>query len=119
MLAPHGRIGGYVIHTTDGLSPSEELRAAELGPTDVGAPAPPEELTLRAGFEVTLVQDVTAAFRETCSTLLRARERYAEQLRSEEGVEAFEDERRRKADMLEGIAAGLLRRSLVVAVKRP
>ncbi len=117
MLEPKGRLAGYVIHTPDGLTPAQQLRAADLGPSDVSAPAGPEELTRRAGFVIRRAEDVTTDFRATCLALLRAREEHAEQLRVEEGEEVFEEEWGRKARMLEGIDAGLLRRSLVVAVR--
>ncbi len=117
MLSPQGRIAGYVVHTPDGLGRSDRLRAAELGPAQVNADAPPAELARRAGFAVTLDLDVTAEFRATCEALLRARDELAGQLRREEGEEVFEEERSRKARMLEGIEAGLLLRRLVVALQ--
>lgn len=117
MTAPGGRIAGYVIHTPDGLSRAERLRAAELGPSDVNASAGPAAMTREAGFKDTLVRDVTAEFRATCWSLLQAREAHADELKGEEGEEAFQEELGKKARMLEGIEAGLLRRSLVAAVK--
>ena len=117
LLQPGGRIGGYVIHTADGLTRSELERAAQLGPPQVRADAPPPEMCRIAGLRVTREIDVTTEFEVTCRALLEAREQYREELRLEEGEEAFEYELSRKAQMLQGIQDGLLRRSLVVAEK--
>lgn len=117
VLSKGGRIAGYVIHTPPGLDESAERRAAELGPTEVTASGSPEELTTAAGFSVLLSEDVTGAFLETGEAIVRARERLADELREVEGDEAFEEEQAEKCDYLRGIREGLLRRSLVVAVK--
>ena len=62
-------------------------------------------------------EDVTPGFRATCQAILRARGEFADALRVAEGHEAFEEEQQKKRRMLDGIDAGLLLRSLIVAVK--
>lgn len=117
VLARGGRIAGYVIHTPAGLDESEDRRAAELGPSEVTATGSPEELTAAAGFSVLLSEDVTGAFLETGEAIVRARERFSDELREVEGDEEYEAEQAEKRDYLRGIREGLLRRSLVVATK--
>ena len=116
VLKPGGRIAGYVIHTSGSLTPAQVIRASELGPTQVTAPSPPAELMREAGFGVLAVSDVTENFRATCTALLQARQRMAQELRAEEGDESFEDELQAKKSMLEGIDERLLQRSLVVGL---
>lgn len=117
VLAPDGRIAGYIIHTPSGLTPSEQRKATELGPSEVVAPASPEELTCAAGLSMIARKDVTSAFLATCEAILLARERHAAALRAAEGDEAYEEEQAKKESMREGIHAGLLRRSLIIGMK--
>lgn len=118
VLENGGRIAGYVIHTPTGLGPAEERRAAELGPSEVTASDSPEQLTDAAGFSVLRSEDVTGEFLETGEAIVRARERFADELRRSEGPDAYEDEQAEKRGYLQGIREGLLRRSLVVAIRR-
>ncbi len=117
VLKAGGRIAGYVIHTPQGLRREDECRAAELGPSAVAAPALPEDLAESVGFSVMQLEDVTARFRTTCEAIVRARTELEHALRAEEGDEGYEEEQQDKRDMLQGIDEGLLRRSLIVAVK--
>ena len=117
VLKPGGRIAGYVIHIPAGVTEAQERRAAELGPSDVTAPASPQALTRAAGLTIVVTEDVTDAFRATCAALAAARRDLEDELRANEGDDFYEEERRKKNAMLKGIAAGILRRSLVVANK--
>ena len=117
VLKPAGRIAGYVIHTPAGLTPAQERRAAELGPSDVTAPASPEALTQSAGLTIVVTEDVTDAFRATCAALRAARRDLEGELRGDEGDDFYEAERRKKDEMLLGIGEGVLCRSLIVANK--
>lgn len=117
VLRPDGRIAGYIIHTPSGLTLSEQRRAAELGPSEVVAPASPEELTRAADLSMIALEDITTAFLATCEAILRARERHAAALRAAEGDEAYEEEQAKQESMREGIRAGLLRRSFTVGRK--
>ncbi len=117
VLKPGGRIAGYVIHPPAGLTPAQERRAAELGPSDVTAPAPPAALTESAGLTIVVTEDVTDAFRATCAALRAARRDLEEELRGDEGDDFYEEALRTKDAMLCGIDEGVLCRSLIMATK--
>ena len=117
VLKKGGRIAGYVIHTPTGLSPSDGIRAAVLGPSDIGSLVPIEELTYSAGLNVIAHTDVTDVFRATCKAFLEAREELEDELRAEGGDEIYEEEQEKKLSMLTGIDEGLLLRSLIVSKK--
>ena len=117
VLKPEGRIAGFVIHTPSGLTASQRHEAAELGPSQVVAPASPEDLIRAAGLSIIALEDVTSAFMSTCEAILRARDQHAVALRAAEGDEFFQEEQGKKEAMREGIRAGLLRRSLIIGVK--
>ncbi|MEE2790180.1 MAG: hypothetical protein VX453_00940 [Acidobacteriota bacterium] len=118
VLKPGGRIAGYVIQVPAGVTEAQERRAAELGPSEVVAPSSFEALTQAAGLTIVLTADVTEAFRSTCAALAAARRDLENELRIDEGDDFYEEERRKKNSMLQGIDEGILRRSLVVASKQ-
>ena len=107
-------MAGYVIHAAPGLSAAQYRRAVALGPGHVASRRGPAELLEAARFSEIEQVDVTDTFLETCTAFLRARERYADELRSWEGNDEFERDITRKRRLVEGITAGLLRRSRVV-----
>ena len=111
------RLAGYVIHIAPGVTKAQAGRAAELGPSEVTATASFETLTQSAGLTVVFSKDVTAAFHATCAALANARSTLEDELRLEEGDVFFEEERRKKHAMLQGLHEGILRRSFVVAKK--
>ena len=117
VLKPEGRIAGYVIHVPSGMTEAQERRATELGPSEVVAPSSFEALTQAAGLTLLLTEDVTEAFRSTCAALATARKDLENELRAAEGDDFYDEERRKKNAMLQGIDEGILRRSLVVASK--
>ncbi len=117
VLKPGGRIAGYVIHPPVGLTPAQERRAAELGPSDVTAPASPAALTESAGLTIVVIEDVTVAFRATSAALRAARRDLEEELRGDEGDDFYEEALRTKDAMLCGIDEGVLCRSLIMANK--
>ncbi len=117
VLKSGGCIAGYVIHIPTGLTEAQERRAADLGPSDVTASTSPEVLTQAAGLTVVVKEDVTDAFRATCAALVAARRDLEDELRADEGDDFYEEERRKKNAMLQGIDEGILCRSLVVANK--
>ena len=112
VLKPGGTVVGFSIHTPPSLTPVQEERATELGPSLVCGCESPQELIGEAGFSGLEVIDVTARFRRTCSAWLAAMKELGPQLRRELGDEDFEDELDQKESMLTGIDEGLLRRSL-------
>ena len=99
------------------MTTAQQLRASELGPTEVLASAPFEALAQASGLTILLTEDVTAAFRSTCAALATARKALENELRAAEGDDFYDEERRKKNAMLQGIDEGILRRSLVVASK--
>ena len=117
VLKSGGCIAGYLIHIPTGLTDAQERRAADLGPSDVTASTSPEVLTQAAGLTVVVKEDVTDAFRATCAALVAARRDLEDELRADEGDDFYEEERRQKNAMLQGIDEGILCRSLVVANK--
>ena len=117
VLKSGGCIAGYVIHTPTGLTEAQANRAADLGPSEVTASTSPEVLTQAAGLTVVVKEDVTDVFRATCAALVAARRDLEDELRAEEGEDFYEEERRKKNAMLQGIDEGILCRSLVVANK--
>lgn len=117
VLKPDGRIAGYTIHTRARLTPLELERAVDLGPSEVLADGSPAEQCEENGFRVISVEDVTREFRTTCETILREWSSLEAELRVEEGDDVFEEEMRKKTNMVAGVDKGLLARSLVVAQK--
>ena len=119
VLKPGGRLAGYVIHTSEGLDPSAQSRAAEWGPPEVLAAQAPDAMALSAGLTVIAQHDVTEAFQSTCQALLSVTEKFEDELRAEQGEALYDEEQVKKQNMLQGIREGLLRRSLIVCAKNP
>ena len=110
-------LAAYTIHTPDGLTESQRLRATELGPPSVGASASPGDMAHEAGFISEVQLDVTDRFKESCLAFRKARLDLGAELRELEGDEAHEEEFSEGEGRLLGIEEGLLLRSLIVAVK--
>jgi hypothetical protein len=62
-------------------------------------------------------EDVTDAFHETLEAFRVAMDELEDDLRREEGDAVFEEWQERQTNMVQGVSEGLLRRSLLVAVK--
>jgi hypothetical protein len=62
-------------------------------------------------------EDVTDAFHETLEAFGVAMDELEDDLRREEGDAVFEEWQERQTNMAQGVSEGLLRRSLLVAVK--
>ena len=114
VLKPGGLLAGYTIHTPLGLSQNDLDRASDLDPSFVGGWEDPATEAQRAGFGVVQRLDVTARFRESSLAWLSGLEDREELLREELGDEDYEHAIERNGCMLEGIDAGLLRRSFCV-----
>ena len=110
-------MAGYVIHTPPSLSASDERRASELGPDNVTGGASPEDLARRVGFSNVVRSDVTSQFRATIEAMLDAETLWEPELRAEQGDEEYRAGRERGESMWTGIREGLLRRSLLTAVR--
>ncbi len=106
-----------MIHAAEGLTEGEELRAAELGPSAVSSSVPYSDLIREAGLDLTQLTDVTAAFLETCETILDSREKYQQALLESCGPDAYEEEQEMLEKLRQGILTGVLRRSLFVAAR--
>ena len=114
-MKPGGRLARYLIHTPEGLSATGQSRACELGPAEVVGS--PDGLAQSAGFVDVTLRDATGLFRTTCEGLLEASLRWEDDLRAEQGDEAYVEGRRKGEAMLTGIREGLLLRSMIVGVK--
>ena len=64
-----------------------------------------------------LDEDVTEAFHETLEAFRVAMDELEDDLRHEEGDAVFEEWQERQTNRAQGVSEGLLRRSLLVAVK--
>lgn len=117
VLKAGGLLAGYSIHVRPFLSSGESTRARELGPSFVDGLEDPEYLARTAGFSEINVTDVTPLFRETCIAWIEAMKFLEGELRGQLDPADYEDELRNKTDMLCGIEAGLLMRSLIVCKK--
>ncbi len=106
-----------MIHTAEGLTESEELRAAELGPPAVLSSVPYSDLIREAGLDPTQLTDVTAGFLKTVQTILSSREKYRRALLETCGPDAHEEEQEMLEKLQEEIQTGVLRRSLFVAAQ--
>ncbi len=115
VLEPGGRLAAVAIELVPGLSESERSRALELGPGQVEAPGTLEELAVEAGLTVRATESWVTELHRTLEATVRALASHEPALRADEGDEIFEEERGRKVSLLEGVEAGLLRRTLVVA----
>ena len=114
VLKAGGSLAGYTIHMPPGLSEQDLDRANELGPAFLGGWEDPATEAERAGFGIVKTLDVTARFRESDLAWLAGLEDREEVLREELGDEDYEHEVERKGSIVEGIDAGLLRRSFCV-----
>ena len=101
-------MAGYVIHTARGLTAEDEAAAAALGPSAVCADALPDAQAQRAGLTVLEYRDVTDEFYRTSCAFNDGLAALESAFRTDEGDDAFEDERARKAATREGIERQLL-----------
>lgn len=113
-LKQGGRIGCLTTETADGLSDAALIRAAELGPTQVAASGSLERMVRRSGFEIEHVEDLTSDLVATCRAMVEAFHASGDELRAAMGRE-FDEQCGKRTSMVEGVEAGLIRRTLVVA----
>jgi hypothetical protein len=117
VLKPGGMLASVAIEAARGLAGADRLLASELGPTDVHAPDSLRDMVTGVGMEPVHVEDWTAPLRATARELGARLEAAADAIRAAEGDTVYEEERGKKARMVEGIDRGLLVRTLVVARK--
>jgi hypothetical protein len=106
------------IHAAPDLSPADRRRAYRAGPRAVASRAPQLELLARAGFRDLDEVDLTDAFVETQRAWLDARHRRRDELARLEAPGVFDQRQAEHRTQLAATEAGLLRRSLLFAVRR-
>jgi len=117
VLRPDGRMAYYNIFVPPGLPEHLYRRALRAGPSAVGSRRISQvELLARAGFELILETDLTADFLICARAWYEGRQRREQELRATFGDTWFEDRQADSRAMVPAIEAGLLRRSLFVAV---
>lgn len=104
-----------VIELVPGLDRHQHERAFEAGPTSMTSDGALEDLSREAGLIPLSVEDWTSDLGETLERSLEELLVQESELRTGEGDDIFEHEVSKKRRMLEGVRAGLLRRTLVVA----
>ncbi len=104
----------FVVHTQPGLTPAQVAEATEGDNSFIHSPRPYGELMAEAGFGEVVVEDATAAYRETVARWLSETEGMEAELRSALGDAVFEDKQTRRRRHATRAAAGLVGRSLVV-----
>jgi hypothetical protein len=118
LLRPAGRIAFTTIHMPPDLSPAERRRAHRAGPRAVASRATPARLLHAAGFADVDELDVTEAFVTTQRAWLDGRARHRDELAALEAPGAFDQRQADHRTQLAATEAGLLRGSLLSAVRR-
>jgi cyclopropane fatty-acyl-phospholipid synthase-like methyltransferase len=118
LLRPGGRMAFTTIHVADDLEAGRHRRAVRAGPWQVATRRPYPELVAQAGFHDVAVIDVTEDYVRTQRAWFEANESRAAEVRritsDREFAMAQADRRYAQA----AIEEGLLRRSLITAVRR-
>jgi len=115
VLKPGGRVASVVIEPAPQLDRRQLERAVEVGPGNMTADRALEDMTREVGFLPLVIEDWTSELELTLRRSLKELVAREPELRTGEGDDVFEHEVSKKADLLEGVSAGLLRRTLVVA----
>jgi hypothetical protein len=118
LLRPGGRIAFTTIHVAPDLSPAEKRHAHRAGPRAVASRAPQAQLLERAGFEDVEELDVTDAFLATQRDWIAARARHRDELAALDAPGAFDQRQADHRVQLAATEAGVLRRSMLSAVRR-
>ncbi len=117
-LKPSGRIAYYNIFVAEELSTHERRRIAKLGNPNVYTRAEQQSLLHSAGFVRIEEKNVTAEYLRVQRAYYEANARHARSLRRSLGKAKFEEQQASRKRTVQGIEAGVLRRSLFVA-ERP
>lgn len=117
VLRPGGRLAFTTIHLADGLNADAHRRAVRAGPWQVDTRRPYPEMVERARFVDIGVHDVTAEYERTQKTWLEATEAHADDLRLANTDAEFERGQRERRRARAAISEGLLRRSLITAIR--
>jgi len=118
LLRRGGRTAFFTIHPAPGLPEPLYRRALRAGPSATATRRrSPADLLHAAGFTQILVEDVTAAFHDTLRRWIEEWERFAEPLCTLLGSDDVAQAQAERRATLAALDDGLLRRSLVVAVR--
>ena len=117
VLRPGGRLAFYTIFIAPGASAADRRRAAANGPTAAASRRDHVQMLGAAGFTAVTETDVTDQFIETASIWLEGRTRHAAQLAELEGRDSFEGRLHESREQLRLTKAGVIRRSLFVAMR--
>lgn len=117
VLRPGGRICFSVITIADGLPGPDRARAVTHGPPYVDAGAGYHSLLRGAGFTSVEELDVSEEFLSTATAWIEEWEAGAADLRPLVGEQTFDERQATRSEANEVIASGLLRRSIVSAVR--
>ena len=117
LLRPGGRMAFTTIHVANDLDASRHRRAVRAGPPQVATRRPCPELVAQAGFRDVLVLDVTGDYARTQRAWLEANESRADEVRRIVSDPEFAIAQADRRYALAAIEDGLLRRSLITAVR--
>ena len=118
MVKPGGRIAYFNIFISHEAPEEEQRRFAQFNPGHYTR-AQQQGLLRSAGFVNIEETDVTGEYLRVQRAMYEANERHARALRRAQGNERFEERQRNRLRTLDGIGAGILRRSLFVAERAP
>lgn len=110
-------MAALAIETRPDLGDHELELAAELGPSEVRAEADLAGLAERAGLRIVRTEDLTDAFEEVLLALWQGVAAHESELRAAEGDVEYDYELARRRSMMEAVRRGLIRRTMIVAVK--
>lgn len=116
LLRPGGRLGFFTITVAAGLSKRQHRRAARAGPRAVSARRDTASLLRQAGFVDIAETDVTPEYRLTIQAWFDAAESHRRELERTDAA-LLEEQQRDRRLMLAAVTEGLLRRSLLLAVR--
>ena len=116
LLRPGGRTAFFTITVADGLDPGAHRRAVRAGPRAVASRHTMGDLLRRAGYGRVRERDVTEDYGRTAEAWLVHTERHRAELRGVDAA-AYDDRVSDLRTALSAISDGLLRRSLLVAVR--
>lgn len=115
------RRGARIAYTTISIAPdldeAARRRARRAGPRAVSSRAGQRRLADSAGFVDVDELDVTTAFADTARAWIQGRAAHSEVLASLEGLGVFDQRQRDSRALLAAIEDGLLRRSILSAVR--
>jgi hypothetical protein len=117
LLRPGGRTAFFTIHPTPGLDARRRRRAHRDGPVAVASHVPPHELLTRAGFTDIEETDCTAEFATVARAWIDQWDRHRDALAELLGAEEVDQRQRERRIQLRAVEDGLLRRTLLVALR--